>query len=367
MTTPWECYQSDLQRPGFSADRTQEEAVRHTQRLYEALLSDSKTTTGYWASLRAKLREREPKKVIRGLYLWGGVGRGKTYIIDNFYTCLPFTDKARIHFHRFLQNVHHELKTLSNVQNPLMVVAERWAKQARVLCLDEFHVADITDAMLLNGLLQALFTQGVTLVTTSNVKPDDLYKDGLQRQRFLPAIALIKQFTDVINVDSGVDYRLRVLEQAEIYHYPLDDEAARSLLESFVRIAPDSGEVDKVLEINGRRLQTIRCADGIVWFDFAALCNIPRAVADYIELAKCFNTVFVSNIPCMDETENDRVLRLINLVDEFYDRNVKLVISAQTLPELLYTGKRQAFQFQRTISRLAEMRSHEYLQRPHLP
>lgn len=367
MTSPWERYQSDLQRTGFSIDSTQENAVRHTQRLYEELLSDSKTSIGYWATLRAKLRERKPKRVIRGLYLWGGVGRGKTHIIDNFYHCLPFTNKVRTHFHRFLQNVHQELRTLHNVQNPLAVVAERWAKQAQVLCLDEFHVADITDAMLLTGLLQALFAHGVTLVTTSNVKPDDLYKEGLQRQRFLPAIALIKQYTEVLNVDSGVDYRLRVLEQAEIYHYPLDEEAARGLLESFVRITPDAGEVDKVLEINGRRLQTIRCADGVIWFDFAALCNIPRAVADYIELAKCFNTVFLSDIPCMDETENDRVLRLINLVDEFYDRNVKLIISAQTLPEHLYTGKRQAFQFQRTISRLAEMRSHDYLQRPHLP
>jgi cell division protein ZapE len=370
--TPLQRYQTDLQRPGFSTDPAQEQAVRHTQRLFDALTTPllPAVPPRLLTRLRGRLQRRGETGAInkiQGLYFWGGVGRGKTYLVDNFYECLPFAEKQRIHFHRFMQHVHHELRQLKNVQHPLKIISQQWAKKCRIICLDEFHVSDITDAMLLGNLLQALFEQHVTLVATSNVPPDDLYKNGLQRDRFLPAIALIKQHTMVVNVDNGVDYRLRALEQAEIYHYPLDNAAETNMERAFYHLSPDRGEMGQMLEINGRLLRTIKLGDGIIWFDFAALCDIPRAVPDYIELAQCYNTVLLSNVPQMDEKQDDRALRFINLVDEFYDRNVKLIISAQTPAHELYMGKKQAFQFQRTLSRLQEMQSHDYLKRPHLP
>ncbi|OUD14010.1 cell division protein ZapE [Thioflexithrix psekupsensis] len=370
--TPLQRYQADLQRSDFSADPAQEQAVRHTQRLFEALAmpQNSVPPPRLLTRLRGRLQRRgdaDAVNKIQGLYFWGGVGRGKTYLVDNFYDCLPFAEKQRIHFHRFMQYVHHELRQLKNVQNPLKIISQQWAKKCRIICLDEFHVSDITDAMLLGNLLQALFEQNVTLVATSNVAPDNLYKNGLQRERFLPAIALIKQHTMVVNVDNGVDYRLRALEQAEIYHYPLDNAAQMNMEQAFYHLSPDHGEIGQMLEINGRLLRTVKLGDGIIWFDFTALCDIPRAVPDYIELAQCYNTVLLSNVPQMDEKQDDRALRFINLVDEFYDRNVKLIISAQTPAHELYTGKKQAFQFQRTLSRLQEMQSHDYLKRPHLP
>lgn len=368
MTTPLERYQRDLTRPDFSADAAQANAVRHTQRLFEALIEANKPRYGLLATLRERLSRRHHAGIVpKGLYFWGGVGRGKTYLVDNFYDCLPFAEKQRIHFHRFMQYVHQELRKLKDVQNPLNLIAQQWASKARVICLDECHVSDITDAMLLGNLLRAFFDHGITLVATSNVPPDDLYKNGLQRDRFLPAIALIKQYTTTVNVDSGVDYRLRALEKAEIYHYPLDEAAQQNLITTFNSLSPDEGESDMMLEINSRQLHTVKIGDGVIWFEFSALCDIPRAVADYIELAQCYNTVLLSNVPHMDEKSDDRALRFINLVDEFYDRNVKLIISAETAPEQLYTGKKQAFQFQRTLSRLQEMQSHEYLERPHLP
>jgi cell division protein ZapE len=370
MTTPLERYHQDLQRPGFIKDAAQQNVVEHTQQLHDQLIEAVKKqqSQGGLAKLYQKYFLKQKIPPVRGIYLWGGVGRGKTYLLDSFYHSLPFPQKMRIHFHRFMRQIHQELKTLKKTQNPLTIVATRLAKQARVICLDEFHVADITDAMLLSRLLKALFEQQVTLVATSNIAPDDLYQNGFQRDRFLPAIALIKQHTQVIKADSEVDYRLRALETAEIYHYPLDEKAEQKLRESFQDIAPDEGRLNIKLDINGRKMPTLRCAEGIVWFDFQELCNIPRAVADYIELARCFNTVIISNIKAMDdEDEKEHILRLINLVDEFYDRNVKLIISAQVPPEQLYTGVRHALQFQRTASRLKEMGSHAYLERPHLP
>lgn len=365
-TTPLELYQRDLQRPDFAIDAAQQGAVQHIQSVYDDLLDAVKQHHGRLAALRHRFLPRK-KETVRGLYLWGGVGRGKTYLIDNFYHSLPFEQKTRVHFHRFMRKVHHELRALTNRQNPLIIVAARLAEQVRVICLDEFYVSDITDAMLLSGLLKALFDQRVTLVATSNVAPDDLYKGGLQRERFLPAIGLIKHYMEVVNVDGDTDYRLRTLEKADTYYHPLSEETDLQLLERFKQLAPSKGKGEIVLEINGRLIPTVCCADGVVWFDFQALCNIPRAVADYMELAECFNTVIISNIPSMGDADNDNGLRLINLVDEFYDRNVKLIISAQTSPEQLYTGSRQALQFQRTISRLQEMRTYAYLARPHLP
>ncbi len=368
MPTPLDRYQRDLARPDFIADAAQKNAVQHTHRLFEALVAahNQKNYSGVWGTFSDRLRRKTPQPT-KGLYFWGGVGRGKTYLVDNFFDTLPFAEKRRLHFHRFMQFVHHELKKAQNIQNPLVKVAREFAQNVRVLCLDEFHVADITDAMLLGNLLKALFDNRVTLVATSNIPPDELYKNGLQRDRFLPAIALLKQHTEVVNVDNGTDYRLRSLEHVEIYHYPLNAQADEILLSAFDKITSQEAEIETNLELNDRLLKVRRMAESVIWFDFLALCDIPRAVQDYIELARCFNTVFLSNVPQMTEMQNDLTVRFINLVDEFYDRNVKLIMSAEVPAEQLYTGKRHAFPFQRTLSRLKEMQSREYLERPHLP
>ena len=319
---------------------------------------------GVFASLKKLIRPAN-KATVKGLYLWGGVGTGKTYFMNALHDSLPFRDKKRIHFHRFMKRVHRDLKNINAVEDPLEVVAQDLVRRARVICLDEFHVSDITDAMLLSGLLKALFDGGVTLVVTSNEPPDRLYWEGLQRERFLPAIDLIKTQTAVVMVDGGVNYRLRILEKEDIYHYPLDNAATQSLADCFTNIAPDAGIAGVVLEINGWPMPTVRCADGVAWFEFDELCGGPWSVADYIEIARCYHTVVIANIPSMDDVDNDKVRRLINLVDEFYDRNVKLIISAEAPPTALYRDGKLSPQFSRTVSRLEEMRSHDYLARPH--
>lgn len=362
--TPLERYQHDLLRDDFLPDASQEAAVRHLQSLHDALLAAEAVNRSWSARLRRRLA-RGPMEPVRGLYFWGGVGRGKTYLVDIFYECLPFERKTRMHFHRFMQWVHHELDCLKGRPDPLLSVGERLAAQARVLCFDEFHVADIADAMVLGGLMQALFANGVTLVATSNIVPDELYRNGLQRQRFMPAIELIKRHTRVVNVDGGVDYRLRTLEQAEIYHWPLDAAAESSLCESFLKLAPEPGMEGEILQIEGRTLPTRSCADDVAWFDFTTLCDGPRSQNDYIELARQFHAVLVSGVPVMDDEQADQARRFISLVDEFYDRNVKLILSAAAPVETLYRGERLRFEFERTRSRLLEMQSHDYLARPH--
>lgn len=365
MQTPIDKYTSDLEQEEFNFDPAQKAAVMHMQKLFEALLEQS-SKSNFFQKIKSIFKIQNNQQ-IKGLYFWGGVGRGKTYLVDSFYECLPFEDKVRIHFHRFMQNIHKELKSLDNVENPLIIIAQRLSEQTRILCFDEFHVSDITDAMLLGGLLEALFERGVVLVATSNQHPDQLYLGGLQRERFLPAIELIKENTDVVNLDSGVDYRLQFLDHAEIYHAPLDDMADAILEDDFNHISPDVGSRGESLEIEGRSIQTIRCGDGVVWFDFKALCDGPRGAADYIELARQYQTVLISNIPIMDDYENDILKRFITLVDEFYDRNVKLIITAASNPEGLYKGKRLIEPFKRTISRLEEMRTHDYLAKQHIP
>ncbi len=369
---PYERYRRDLEREDFQHDPAQERAVLALQAVYERLLAqpDPRTAPVRKAGLLGRLLGREDAPsvpAVRGLYLWGGVGRGKTYLVDTFYEALPLERKLRIHFHSFMRMVHAELKQLPPQPDPLRLVAARLAERARVLCLDEFFVADITDAMLLHGLLFSLFTHGVTLITTSNIEPDGLYREGLQRARFLPAIALLKQHVDVLNVDGGVDYRLRYLEKAEIYHYPLDDQAERVLEDVFNHIAPEPGHRGGNVEIEGRFIPTLREADGVVWFNFRAICDGPRGTADYIEIARCYHTVLISNVPVMDWQMENQARRFVNLVDEFYDRSVKLILSAAAPVLALYTGEKLKFEFQRTASRLQEMQSHAYLERPHLP
>jgi cell division protein ZapE len=302
----------------------------------------------------------------RGIYLWGGVGRGKTWLMDLFFDELPVRRKQRIHFHRFMQRIHHALRELGDIQDPLTRVAAEWSGRCSVLCLDEFFVSDIADAMLLGGLLGQLFERGVTLVATSNIDPDNLYRDGLQRARFLPAIRLIKENMQVLELAGDTDYRLRILEQSEIFHHPLDAAAERQLTASFDRMAADC-ELDHQLEINGRAIHARRRGDGVIWFDFTELCGKPRGAIDYIEIARAFNTVMISDIPRLSENDADATRRFITLIDEFYDRNVKLLLSAAAPVRHLYSGDRLAFEFERTASRLTEMQSHDYLAKPHLP
>lgn len=365
MSTPWELYQNDLQRDDFSYDAAQEMAVKHLQRLYDDLVSEYKKTKE--KSRLSKLLGKKNKEPIQGLYFWGGVGRGKTYLVDTFYDALPFKRKMRTHFHRFMQRVHQDLTELAGEKNPLTIVADQIAKEAVVICFDEFFVSDIGDAMILGGLMQELFARGVTLVSTSNIVPDGLYKDGLQRDRFIPAIQLLNKYTDVVNVDSGVDYRLRTLEQAELYHFPLDNRAETSLQESFDRLIPDARHIqsDVNIEILGRHITAKTVCDDIAWFDFKALCDGPRSQNDYIELGKLFHAILISDVPLMGSHNDDLARRYINLIDEFYDRGVKVIMSAEVAIHDIYSTGKLEFEFQRTTSRMLEMQSHEYLAREH--
>ena len=367
---PYQRYRKDLQREDFYHDPAQERAIQSLQRIYDELMTAREPPPAK-AKLLGRLFKRgqpeSPQKPVRGLYLWGGVGRGKTYLVDTFFDALPSERKQRIHFHNFMHQVHGALGKLKDQQYPLTIVARQFAEKARVICLDEFFVSDITDAMLLYGLLKELFASGVTLVTTSNIPPDELYKDGLQRARFIPAIALLKEHLEILNVDGGIDYRLRYLEKAEIYHCPLDERAESILNDAFEHISPEPGHSGGALEVEGRLIPTRRQADGIVWFDFKAICDGPRSQADYIEIARCFHTVLISNIPIMDWQMENQARRFLNLVDAFYDRSVKLIVSAVAPATELYRGQKLQFEFQRTVSRLQEMQSHDYLAREHLP
>ena len=359
-------YMLAINEHGFAADAAQLEAIASLGRVHDELLAAERrgrSVAGFVGSLLGKNRARP----IRGAYLWGGVGRGKTFVMDIFFDGLPFEDKLRQHFHRLMYHVHGQLKRLGHQQDPLEMVAGDLARRARVICFDEFFVADIADAMILGRLLKNLFERGVTLVATSNIPPDRLYLDGLQRRQFLPAIDLLKDHTEVLEVDGDTDYRLRVLEQAEIYHSPLDVEATNNLASYFERIAPEPGIADRSIEIHGREIPFRRRADGIAWFDFTALCAGPRSQDDYIEIARSFQTVIVSDLPVLDRLREDEARRFIALVDEFYDRRVKLILSAAAPVTAIYTGRRLRHEFERARSRLLEMQSHEYLAARHRP
>lgn len=320
-------------------------------------------------SLGNKLRRflpGTPPDQPRGIYLWGGVGRGKTYLMDLFFGSLRIEKKKRIHFHRMMRDIHARLKTLDDVEDPLDRVAEDIADETRVLCFDEFFVSDIGDAMILGRLLEGLFERGVVLVTTSNAQPADLYKDGLQRERFLPAIALLEKYTNVIELDGGTDYRLKLLQEAGTFLSPSGDEADVKLMHYFEEIA--SGEIveQHVLDVLGRDVQSRRCAKGVVWFDFMDICDGPRSQEDYIEIARWYPTVIVSDMPVLNRDLENAARRFIAMVDEFYDRKVKLIISAAANVDALYQGNRLRFEFERTASRLTEMQSNDYLHAAHL-
>lgn len=368
MTTPLQRYQQDLQREDFEHDSAQELAVKNLQRLYDDLVAADLEKQGWFKSLfnRIGLKKKKNKQPIKGLYFWGGVGRGKTYLVDTFFECLPFAQKKRLHFHRFMLHVHTELKQLRDKRDPIKLIGQKFSKDTRILCFDEFVVNDVADAVILAKLTEELFNRGITLVATSNVEPKELYKGGLQRDLFMPTIDLIYQHTDVLNIDAGIDYRLRFLNKAETFFTPLNKKAEQGLLYNFQHLAPDEGISSAQIEIEGRMLTAKKRADGVIWFDFSEICEGPRSQNDYIELARCFHSILVSNVPVFDELKQDQARRFINLVDVLYDHNVNLIVSAEKNAEKLYQAKRIEFEFKRTVSRLKEMQSQEYLAKPHV-
>jgi len=321
-----------------------------------------KSAFSRFLSIVGQKEEVEKPKLVKGVYIWGGVGRGKTFIVDFFFRHLPIEKKQRTHFHSFMKSVHDQIRQLGHIEDPLEQVAKQIAENTRVLCLDEMHVNDITDAMLLGGLFKYLFEDGVTLITTSNIVPSGLYKDGLQRKRFLPAIELLETHTTVINADGEMDYRMRALEQADVYQIGVGDLVEKRLEQYFVAMVGTDAEIQTdPIKVNGRDIPVKQTCKGVAWFSFEVLCMSARSTLDYIELATRFDTILISDIPVMSTLQDDAARRFVNLIDELYDCSVNVVISAEAAPHELYVGKRMAFEFDRTISRLMEMRSKEYL------
>jgi cell division protein ZapE len=360
-----ELYVRQVAERGFRSDPAQLAAVEKLDDLRRRLITSHDADASLVRRFLRGLGRRSMQEPERGLYLWGGVGRGKTWLMDLFFQSLPFPQARRRHFHRFMHDVHAELKTLQHREAPLEYVAERIARDTRVLCFDELFVTDIADAMILGGLFGGLFRRGVTLLTTSNVRPGDLYKDGLQRQRFAPAIELIERHVDVLAVEGATDYRLRQLTQAGTY-LPVDaPDTLRRLDALFGELSDHAGYTDGSVEIEGRPIPVIRQSTGVVWFDFPALCSGPRSQDDYIEIAREYQSVLVSGVPVFDTLRENEARRFIALVDELYDRNVNLILSAAARPAELYRGERLTLQFERTASRLTEMQSEEYLAREH--
>jgi cell division protein ZapE len=349
-----EVYEAELAARGYHSDPAQLRAVEALDRC-----------ASEWVAFKEQ-RSNVLKKLInrpeipRGVYLYGGVGRGKSFLMDCFFQAVPLTRKTRLHFHEFMREVHRELSDLQGTVNPLDKLGERMARRFRLLCFDEFHVSDITDAMILHRLLLALVDNGVGFVTTSNFKPDDLYPNGLHRDRILPAIALLNEKLEVISVDNGTDYRRRTMEQVKLYHTPLGPEADAQMTEAFDKLA-ESRDENPVLHIESREIRARRKAGGVVWFDFATLCGGPRSQNDYLEIATQFHTVLLSGVPHMPVRMASEARRFTWLVDVLYDRRVKLIVSAEVAPELLYTEGPLAHEFPRTASRLSEMQSADYV------
>lgn len=352
---------------GFELDTAQTRALGHFERLHEDLTSLERRE----ASL---IRLLARKRGVQGIYLWGGVGRGKSFLMDGFYNCAPLARKRRIHFHRFMQEIHAALHQHQGEADPMLLVARGIARDTRLICLDEFHITDITDAMLMRGLLEGLMEQGVVLVMTSNFRPDELYLHGLQRSQFLPAIELIKRNFEIVNMDGGTDYRFREIEKGGVYH--TGEDSAQHMAEVYMSIARHESADAYDLAIEGRTIRVRQHARGVAWFDFIELCSGPRGKADYIELARRYHTVLLSDIPRFMPGDADKLRRFVWLVDEFYDRRVKLIISAAApAAELLGTADAtDRFQAnlnaslgERLTSRLTEMQTRDYLTRPHLP
>jgi cell division protein ZapE len=351
-------YDAELKARGYASDPAQLRGVEALERCAHA-----------WAEYKVQ-RSNFFKKLVnrpeipRGVYMYGGVGRGKSFLMDCFFQAVPVVRKTRLHFHEFMREVHRELAELQGTVNPLDELAARMAKRFRLICFDEFHVADITDAMILHRLLNALFDHGVGFVTTSNFRPDDLYPNGLHRDRLLPAIALLNERLEVIGVDNGTDYRRRTMEQVRLYHTPLGPQADAEMNDAFSRLA-ESHDEDPVLHIEHREIRARRKAGGVVWFDFKTLCGGPRSQNDYLEIATQFHSVLLSDVPRMSARLASEARRFTWLVDVLYDRRVKLILSAEVPPEALYTEGALAHEFPRTVSRLNEMQSAEFLALEH--
>ena len=360
-----ERYGRELRERGWHSDAAQLAAVARLEQLRGELIG-RQARLGWYGRLRRRVWPQSGGGAPRGVYLWGGVGRGKTWLMDLFYDSLGASAGRRRHFHQLMREVHGGLATIRLRQEPLCLLARRLARRANLWCLDELQVSDIADAMLLGGLFEEMLRQGVTLVITANVPPSGLYREGLQRARFLPAIELLERRLDVLQVDAGTDYRLRQLRRAPIYLGAADPATATRLVSLFTELAGVHAESSRHIELNGRTLTAQRRAGDVVWFGFASLCEGARSAVDYAELAQDFHTVFVTNVPVLGPSQDDAARRFISLVDEFYDRGVKLVVSAAAPPTELYRGERLGFDYRRTASRLTEMQSEEYLARPHL-
>lgn len=348
-------YETTLANRGYTADAAQRQAIARLQQSFEE-----------WQAYKQQ-RDNRLKRFInrpdvpRGIYMWGGVGRGKSFLMDSFYSVVPLVRKTRVHFHEFMRDVHRQLDMQKGVADPLNEVALGIARKNRLICFDEFHVSDIADAMILFNLLKVLFENGVSFVMTSNYEPDSLYPNGLHRDRMLPTIALLKEKLDIINVDAGIDYRKRSLEQVSAYHTPLNAEADRALRTAFAQLAETDDE-DPRLHIETREIRALRRAGTVVWFDFATLCGGPRSQNDYLEISSRFHTVILSGVPMMSVSMSSEARRFTWLVDVLYDRRIKLIISAEVPVDELYTEGMLANEFQRTVSRILEMQSREYME-----
>ena len=354
MPSVTELYAQVLAERGYQADPAQLRAVASLQRCQDE-----------WADYKARRSNAVTKLLVRpplprGVYMYGGVGRGKSFLMDCFFQAVPLTRKTRLHFHEFMREVHRELQDLQGIVDPLEELGKRIAKRFRLICFDEFHVSDVTDAMILHRLLDSMFRNRVSIVATSNFRPDELYPNGLHRDRILPAIELLVEKLEVINVDNGTDYRRVTLDQVDLYHWPLNEAASAALTQAFDGLA-EARDEDPVLNIEHREIRALRRAGGVIWFDFKTLCGGPRSQNDYLELASRFHTVVLSDVPEMPPKLASEARRFTLLVDVLYDRRVKLIISAAVPPEQLYTEGPLAHEFPRTISRLNEMRSREYL------
>lgn len=358
--TPSQHYAAGARQGRWQDDPAQHAALAELDRIHDALLDSEQD--GWLDRLSAFWKKPDP---VPGLYLWGGVGRGKTFLIDLFYDNLPIEQKYRTHFHRFMRSVNERLREHAGQSDPLVKIAQEWRGRFRVLVLDEFFVTDIGDAMLLARLLERLFAEGVTLVTTSNTAPENLYRDGLQREGFLPAIALLRKYCVELYAEGTEDYRLRALTRSPVYRAPQDAESENWMRERWRELSGSGEARAGNIEIEARKIPVRARGKSIVWFDFAALCEGPRGTADYIEIAREFSTLLLGGIPAFDRLNEDAARRFVNLIDELYDRQVKLICTAAAAPPLLYTGGRLQGAFERTASRLIEMQSKEYLGSQH--
>ncbi|RKG33028.1 cell division protein ZapE [Acinetobacter tianfuensis] len=356
--SPADRYAQVLASGQFLPDEAQAQAVHELDRVWQELLQRFKASKKAFRRFR---RQSSPQ----GVYMWGGVGRGKTWLMDQFYESIPFRRKTRMHFHHFMQYVHRELNKLSGQRNPLDLVADQIYKEAVVICFDEFFVSNVTDAMILSDLFQKLFTRGITLVATSNIAPDGLYKNGIHRDRFLPTIEMVKKNCVVLNVDAGVDYRLRVLKQAQLFKSPLTHENKLWMAKRFSALTQGQTQSQEPIIINQRIVETIGHTEDVLWCEYSDLCLKPRSPADFIEIANVYNTVLVSNVPHMTDYLSEGTRRFIYLVDEFYDRGVKLILTSEDSIIDLYQGEKLAFEIERTRSRLLEMQSDDYLHSSH--